>query len=387
MKLPKFFRVKKKKTAAIGSGSPAVAPLRNGTAAFPAHALPQPPQGASQAACSSRDTAAQSSQYQLTSSLDDPEASRSARPYPAWGEEGGVRYGCCGELGRELRPEDISHAPAVSPGPTVPLCCPYCGDRMPEGVAQCDSCTCKLMLREDADGNDFAIHCMLEAWAEAHAPAQRAASTGHCGICMDDDVPLESMFTIDECGHHFCRPCLQSHVNMAVSDKVIPRCPEPQCRSKPLARHWEEVLSADEFSNLAQLATQMAVDSTPGRLYCPHSDCSAPLLGPEEVLTDEHTLECPHCTRPLCPLCRGKLHPGMDCAAYMNDVDDAPVRELATKEEWQHCPGCRVIVSRIDGCRMITCRCGIKFCYRCGKEYTAEAAKKHRCSYCCKIWE
>ena len=45
--------------------------------------------------------------------------------------------------------------------------------------------------------------------------------------------------------------------------------------------------------------------------------------------------------RPLCALCQGLPHPGMDCAAYKASPEDAPLLQMAATEMWRQCPGCR----------------------------------------------
>jgi len=46
-----------------------------------------------------------------------------------------------------------------------------------------------------------------------------------CGICMDD-VPMDSIALIDNCGHSFCRECLRGHIATCLREHRFPvRCP------------------------------------------------------------------------------------------------------------------------------------------------------------------
>lgn len=147
MKLPKFLRSKRKQTTTTGGGSQS-APLHGYTPASSGPPQPRTPRGVPHAAWSSRGTAAQSSQSHLISLLDAPEVSRAARPHLAWGDEDDFLYNGCSEQIELLRPEDCVHASAASRRPGFSLRCPFCRGMMPEGVPQCDSCTCEFMLSE-----------------------------------------------------------------------------------------------------------------------------------------------------------------------------------------------------------------------------------------------
>ena len=61
---------------------------------------------------------------------------------------------------------------------------------------------------------------------------------------------------------------------------------------------------------------------------------------------DRHRLEAVavHVCRPLCALCQGMPHPGMDCNAYKagaGNVSDVAVHEMAKKAKWKQCPSCK----------------------------------------------
>jgi len=197
------------------------------------------------------------------------------------------------------------------------------------------------------------------------------------------------MFEIPTCKHLFCRSCLKQHVNMTVAGKLLPKCPDPTCTHGPVeAHHWRDLLTRAEFEAVSDLAAEAAILAL--RLFCPHPQCSASLLAPAESDWDPRAqLDCPHCKGALCPLCMGLPHPDMDCAAYKagaGNVSDAAIHRMAQEAKWQQCPSCRTMVSRILGCNYMRCHCGIFFCYNCGKEYTAEAARTHRCSHCNLIY-
>ncbi|KAG7554195.1 Ribonuclease H domain [Arabidopsis suecica] len=52
-----------------------------------------------------------------------------------------------------------------------------------------------------------------------------------CGICFDDDLEAEQMFSVALCGHKFCLECLKLHIQVELMERV-PRCPRYGCKSK-----------------------------------------------------------------------------------------------------------------------------------------------------------
>ncbi|PSS35724.1 ATP-dependent RNA helicase [Actinidia chinensis var. chinensis] len=57
--------------------------------------------------------------------------------------------------------------------------------------------------------------------------------------------------------------------------------------------------------------------------------------------------------------------------------NDKLFMELAKSMNWPRCPHCKFYVERVSGCNWINCRCGIGFCYKCGRE-----AKSCHCMEC-----
>ena len=73
------------------------------------------------------------------------------------------------------------------------------------------------------------------------------------------------------------------------------RCPDPTCTQRAVeAQHWRGLLSRREFEVVADLAAEAAISAA--RLFCPHKQCSAPLLAPDWPYQDAaDPLHCPHC--------------------------------------------------------------------------------------------
>ncbi|GFR41997.1 hypothetical protein Agub_g2811 [Astrephomene gubernaculifera] len=254
------------------------------------------------------------------------------------------------------------------------------------------------------------------------AVAAPKAATATCQSCYDD-VPLQDLMCAGSdgassstaaagCGHYFCTPCMTEYVRGAVKERKYPvPCPMAAagggggaaarggggaggrggggggtgCSAK-LSR--EEVLGLleafpAEQQTFRQLEALSALD--PDLLiYCPHKDCSSPLLRPTghddewdaEWLPPDEPMQCPACKRALCPRCLiPGWHKGYTCAQFQQlpphqrSAEDAAALLFSAKQQWKQCPSCKQMVERSEGCNHMRCRCGCDFCYACGKAY------------------
>lgn len=60
-----------------------------------------------------------------------------------------------------------------------------------------------------------------------------------------------------------------------------------------------------------------------------------------------------------------------DESGEMRDQNDIAFGILSEKNKWMRCPVCRHCVEKRIGCARVQCRCGIIFCYNCGKKMSA----------------
>ena len=61
----------------------------------------------------------------------------------------------------------------------------------------------------------------------------------------------------------------------------------------------------------------------------------------------------------------------MNCEEYKDykgmSAEDRCFVDSAKEAKFKQCPKCKFWVERSRGCSHMTCRCGEKFCYKCGK--------------------
>lgn len=165
-----------------------------------------------------------------------------------------------------------------------------------------------------------------------------------CQICMDSMVTLDANGALDTskmwfaslrktehwsnnpCGHAFCRSCIAQWAETAINGhKTSIRCPVPKC----LYKLWDQ--------DLAELVNKKILK-------------------------------------------RHQEHSNADYLAHLKKS----IKKDAELKSWlqshaRPCPTCHVIVSRSDGCNVMVCVCGMRFCYQCGfKDCLCRTDPKYR---------
>ncbi len=63
----------------------------------------------------------------------------------------------------------------------------------------------------------------MQVTLNATAKEAPVADDATCCICLEDDLPQESMYSL-ACQHEYCGDCLRQHVTVAVEDaRMVPR--------------------------------------------------------------------------------------------------------------------------------------------------------------------
>jgi hypothetical protein len=89
-------------------------------------------------------------------------------------------------------------------------------------------------------------------------------------------------------------------------------------------------------------AKKIEVEST-NRTYCSDPDCST-FLPPTNI--QDGVATCNLCETRTCAICKTAAHEG-ECP---DDENSRLLKELATQEGWQSCPGCHRMVELTLGC-------------------------------------
>lgn len=227
----------------------------------------------------------------------------------------------------------------------------------------------------------------------AESGMQRMRS-GPCGICFDES--RGEMQKLLPCGgqHPFCDDCLRQYLHgvLESGNATAMICPEPTCRL-PLDEHAvEEILGKTARAKFVRLAAARDVDALGHIAWCPEPGCG------KAVARDQNaglTVRCA-CGYRFC--CSCKLPGGHDpcsCEQWGAWREAHPQLEQRHKERrkhqdrnevWinrnaQHCPGCQGVVQRNGGCNHMVCRCGVHFCYVCGRRWEEHEMQRGGMNY------
>jgi len=191
-----------------------------------------------------------------------------------------------------------------------------------------------------------------------------------CLICTDR-CHTGLMLTVEGCGHMTCKGCFQEYLKVKLGEKVWPiLC--PICMTESGSGRRRQVITrllVDELTLPAPLLdqwTEWELAQFVIRISCTLCNKSSfyelSEYSRSKVLVCTHTPEHTFCRDCGCPVVPGRDH-GTGCA-------DIAFEKLAGEKKWIRCPkpSCRVMVEKYEGCDNISCRCGMYFCYQCGKD-------------------
>uniref|UniRef100_A0A7S3NKM2 RBR-type E3 ubiquitin transferase n=1 Tax=Aureoumbra lagunensis TaxID=44058 RepID=A0A7S3NKM2_9STRA len=203
--------------------------------------------------------------------------------------------------------------------------------------------------------------------------------TQTCLLCYEQMAP-DDFIDADECCTHFlmtCFDCLKHMCTSALKDvamfirpKGIPcfACDTYLTESVIRRKSILDSMDCDKFKRFVRAA--MIGDGTK-KCWCPHQGCDS-IIDLKENLTKindelhqsgDEILKCPTCKKFACPKCRCEHHPFSDCQTNFSTAN----LKLADQAKYQECPKCKAWVEKSEACDHLTCRCGEKFCYNCGK--------------------
>ncbi|XP_060239066.1 ranBP-type and C3HC4-type zinc finger-containing protein 1 isoform X4 [Meriones unguiculatus] len=165
------------------------------------------------------------------------------------------------------------------------------------------------------------------------------AEPAECPVCYSVLAPGEAV-VLRECLHAFCRECLQGTIRNSQEAEVS--CPfidsTYSCPGKLLEREIRALLSPEDYQRFLDLSVSIAENRSTLSYHCKTPDCRGWCFFEDDV--NEFT--CPVCSRVNCLLCKVMLQQG----------------------EAMHCPQCRIVVQKKDGCDWIRCTvCHTEICW------------------------
>ncbi|KAJ4953560.1 hypothetical protein NE237_030392 [Protea cynaroides] len=189
-----------------------------------------------------------------------------------------------------------------------------------------------------------------------------------CEICIEPMILEKKFRNKQRCSHPFCSDCIAKYIEAKVADNTIEvPCPALNCNKLLDPFSCRLVLPARLFEKWFDLLCESSVQRYCKIAYCPFPECSALIVN--DCGRNITRSECPNCKKLFCFQCKIPWHAGFGCneTEQKRDKNDILFGNLVEKNKWKRCPGCKYHVERNEGCQNIKCRCGVLFCYNCGK--------------------
>uniref|UniRef100_UPI00398E81D3 ranBP-type and C3HC4-type zinc finger-containing protein 1 n=1 Tax=Pristiophorus japonicus TaxID=55135 RepID=UPI00398E81D3 len=193
-----------------------------------------------------------------------------------------------------------------------------------------------------------------------------------CRICLCDIKPEEGV-VLRDCLHSFCRDCLKQLIR-SCTDPQVP-CPYRDesyaCDSKLQEREIRALVSLEDYDKFLDRSVSVAESSSDNSYHCKTADCRGWCIYEDAV----NEFRCPICSKLNCLLCKA-IHDGMNCKQYQDDLRSRALHDSAARRttemlktmvqtgEAMHCPKCKIIAQKKDGCDWIRCPvCHTEICW------------------------
>eukprot|EP00667_Euglena_gracilis_P010778 EG_transcript_10981 len=187
-----------------------------------------------------------------------------------------------------------------------------------------------------------------------------------CRICLCYEE-LGHAFTVPECHHQFCLPCLARYLASQITDgQVTLQCPfigDDNVRCSTLLADADVELVLADPAALAKLQRFRAAREDPTLRGCPACDALQRGDAAEPQMT------CTACGAIFCFL-HGDAHPPTEtCAAFeeRSRGQDAVSQAFVNKTS-KPCPKCHSLTYKYTGCNHMKCpQCAQDWCWLCGE--------------------
>lgn len=260
--------------------------------------------------------------------------------------------------------------------------------------------------------------------------------TFDCGVCLDPKKGTVC-HKMNDCGHVFCRQCLQDFYNNAIKegDLVSVKCLDPSCAKERAARQGRKKskvqlgpsellqipLDHEMVTRYVKLKHKAELESDKNTIYCPRKWCQGAARskkhrkpnGLEDTESEDDEEDdgtnsesfakgkdllavCEDCSFAFCSRCYQGWHGEFTvcipqtATGEMTEEDKASLEYL--KLHSTPCPTCASRAQKTHGCNHMICfKCNSHFCYLCSAWLEAGNPYKHynedRTMCYMKLWE
>ena len=188
-----------------------------------------------------------------------------------------------------------------------------------------------------------------------------------CGICMSIIRPGDGI-TLKNCLHDYCKTCLAKTIE--VSDELEVPCPfvaedGAHCYGTIQDREMRSLITPEIYAAFLARSLERAEAITKNAFHCKTADCA----GWAECEEGASIFHCPVCNKINCVKCKAN-HEGQTCNDYYYEINagarkhrddkltEDQVQAMVKAQEAMPCPGCGVMIQKIQGCNHMICtRC------------------------------
>ncbi|KAG6541481.1 hypothetical protein Mapa_017155 [Marchantia paleacea] len=189
-----------------------------------------------------------------------------------------------------------------------------------------------------------------------------------CSICF---CPMEDKYSLEACGHGFCRSCLIDQINSSIRhrDGFPLTCAHDGCQQLFVIADITKLLTFEQQDDLYRASLSAFVAQHPlAYRYCTTADCP----NVYRVTATGDRFACAACSVQICTACHVEYHEDLSCEEYERYKLDPDASLQAWREgkiDVKNCPSCGSVIEKVDGCNHMVCICGKHVCWVCLKTF------------------
>ena len=198
--------------------------------------------------------------------------------------------------------------------------------------------------------------------------APQASNDKDCSLCKKD-LTTKATKSLESCKHQFHEGCVNEYLEDKIDGKYFPiECPKPNCGVNLRLTDIMDFLDNEYVEDYIVFSLKIYVDKHDAAFCCPTPGCSYAFFRGEQ-----NKFHCPVCKKDYCLDCRTDWHDGINCEynkeqQKKKEKKGEKVKTDAGTVKLKKCPKCNVWTPKLAGSNIMTCECGKKFCYTCGKD-------------------
>ncbi|XP_076446397.1 E3 ubiquitin-protein ligase RNF14-like [Babylonia areolata] len=276
----------------------------------------------------------------------------------------------------------------------------YCADPCRKCPMSRDGLDCRTVQHRRV--SVARLLCSLLSFNKMKEEERFCRSTVQCSVCITEQLGHLCM-RFEGCHHAFCKTCLREYFTLKIKEGGVKsmNCLSLECYAQAHPSQVKALVSKEQYERYERLLLQSTLDTMGDIVYCPRRQCQSPVIRTDDLG------RCPRCYYAFCVQCTRDYHGTQPCAITPEEIrkvharyqnGNKQVKEMLEKRygkralnhalqevgtlEWMEentrpCPKCRAKVQKVEGCNLVTCTCGAKFCWLCGKPLVTEDPYAH----------